>query len=62
MAGQRKAEAPSAIRFKADFDHVEVGRTVAYKKGHVVEKPTQALLEAAGDRVEPVEAPAADGE
>lgn len=59
--GRAKATAPAAIRFTADFDHVEVGRTVAYRVGHVVEKPAQALLDAAAGRYVPEE-PASDGE
>lgn len=57
-----RAQQP-AIRFTADFDHVGVGRTVAYKAGHVVEKPGQALLDAAAGRFEDVAPePAGDGE
>lgn len=59
MGRRAKAEAPKTIRFTADFDHVEVGRTVAYKVGHVVEKPAQALLDAAAGRFE---GDAGDGE
>lgn len=58
-----RAQQQPAIRFTADFDHVEVGRTVAYKAGHVVEKPTQALLEAAAGKFEEVPPESAsDGE
>lgn len=48
----RAKAAPPAIRFTADFDHVEVGRTVAYKAGHVVEEPDAALVAAAGGKAE----------
>lgn len=61
--GARKAS--GAIRFVQDFDYREPGKTTAYKVGHVVEKPTAELLEAAGDRAEAVteEPPApVDGE
>lgn len=58
-----RKEATPAIRFKADFNHVTVARTVAYKAGDVVEKPSAELLEAAGDKAEPhVPEAAGDGE
>lgn len=52
MAG--KKQSAGAIRFVADFDHVEVGRTVAYKAGDVVEAPSAELIAAAGAKAEPV--------
>lgn len=57
----RAPKAP-AIRFTADFDHVEVGRTVAYKAGHEVAKPSQALLDAAAGRFEDVTAAELEGD
>lgn len=60
-----RKDSAGAIRFTTDFNHVEVGRTVAYKTGHVVRKPSQALVEAAAGKIEdhvPEEKPASDGE
>lgn len=61
MGGRKKPT--GAIRFVADFDHVEVGRTVAYKAGHVVEEPGEDLIAAAGAKaVRHADEPASDGE
>lgn len=51
---RKAAPAAGAIRFVEDFDHVQTGRTVAYKAGHVVEAPDEALITAAGAKAEPV--------
>lgn len=58
----------TAIQFLEDFDHVEVGKTVAYKAGNIVREPSDELVAAAGAKAalysdeERVSDPAGDGE
>jgi hypothetical protein len=54
--GARKPSG-AAIQFVEPFDHVTVGRTVAYNVGDVVEAPGEELVAAAGGRAVPVAAP-----
>lgn len=46
-ARQAQADAEPPIRFLADFDHVTVPLTIAYKAGHEVDEPSPALRAAA---------------
>lgn len=44
-AAQAKADPP--IRFLADYDHVEINVTTAYKAGMVIDEPPAAVREKA---------------